>query len=89
MQSNNTAAVSDCAREGRQAFAQCGVSGINKHNYPEGSVQKVGFINGFSEAQHQAHEIALAEAVAYHSLSVREAHLDRAWAEKLFTARGL
>ncbi len=78
--------IGDCAREGREAFRTHGVTGRTKHNYPEGSVQKIGFMNGFSEEHHHACERALDEARAYHALTVRDAATDRAWAERLFVA---
>lgn len=82
-------AIGDCAREGRKAFEQLGVTGVTAQSYPEGSVQRVAFVSGFSDAQHQASERALSDASAYHALCVRDAALDRAWAEKLSKARGL
>ena len=83
-----TQAIGDCEREGRKAFREHGVSGATKHSYPDGSVQKVGFQTGFSEEQSRAAESALREAHAYHALSVRDAPVDRAWAEKLSAMRG-
>lgn len=83
-----TQAIGDCEREGRKAFREHGVSGATKHNYPDGSVQRIGFQTGFSDEQFRASETALAEARAYHALSVRDAALDRAWAEKLSAMRG-
>ncbi len=83
-----TQAIGDCEREGRMAFREHGVSGATKHNYPDGSVHKIGFQAGFSGEQFRASEAALAEARAYHALSVRDATLDRAWAEKLSAMGG-
>ncbi|HIH2744942.1 TPA: hypothetical protein ACYLN4_000608 [Burkholderia lata] len=83
-----TQAIGDCEREGRKAFRAHGVSGATKHNYPDGSVQKIGFQAGFSDEQSRAAESALAEAQAYHALSMRDASLDRSWAEKLGATRG-
>jgi len=73
----------DCAREGRAAFQSHGVTGVNRHSYEPGTVQREGFLYGFSAAQHDAFERALDEARAYHQLSVRDAEKDRAWAERL------
>ncbi|MDO5947137.1 hypothetical protein [Burkholderia cepacia] len=76
-------AIGDCEREGRAAFRKHGVTGQTKHDYPDGSVQKVAFLDGFSEEKFRADERALGEARAYHALTVRDAAKDRAWAEKL------
>ncbi|RQR65548.1 hypothetical protein DIE18_03610 [Burkholderia sp. Bp9125] len=78
-----TMSFNDCAREGRAAFLTHGVTGLNKHGYDPGTVQRAGFLAGFSSAHREAQERALDEARAYHQLSVRDAEKDRAWAEKL------
>lgn len=78
-------AQSDCAREGRAAFRQHGVTGAHKNRYQPGTVQHVGFLNGVTDAHNDARENARLEALAYHQLSVRDASKDRAWAEKLAT----
>lgn len=81
--STSVPAIADCKREGRDAFRRHGVTGQTKHDYPDGSVQKVAFIEGFSEEKFAAGDRALNEARAYHALTVRDAAIDRAWAEKL------
>ncbi|WP_059924868.1 hypothetical protein [Burkholderia ubonensis] len=81
-----TKSIGDCEREGRAAFRNYGVTGQTKHSYQEGSVQKVGFLMGFSDEKFRASERALDEAVAYHNLTVRDVEKDRAWAERLATA---
>lgn len=79
----STPAIGDCQREGRDAFREHGVTGRTKHDYPDGSVQKVAFLDGFSEEKYRAGEGAIDEARAYHALTVRDAANDLAWAEKL------
>lgn len=81
--STSAAAIGDCKREDRDAFRKHGVTGQTKHDYPDGSVQKVAFLEGFSDEKFAAGDRALNEARAYHALTVRDASIDRAWAEKL------
>ncbi|MBN3777024.1 hypothetical protein G3O06_05495 [Burkholderia sp. Ac-20345] len=76
-------AIGDCERKGRAAFRKHGVTGQTKHDYPDGGVQKVAFLDGFSQEKFRASERALDEARVYHALTVRDAAKDRAWAEKL------
>ncbi|KVP17011.1 hypothetical protein [Burkholderia ubonensis] len=82
-------AIDDSIRAGRTAFRTYGVSGQTKHSYPEGSAQKIGFLTGFSEEQFRASERALADAVAYHNLVVKDAAKDQAWANRLAAARNI
>ncbi len=81
--STSTPAIGDCKREGRDAFRKHGVTGQTKHDYPDGSMQKVAFLEGFSDEKFAAGDRALSEARAYHTLTVRDAPIDWAWAEKL------
>lgn len=78
-----TKAVSGCEKEGRQAFREHGVTGYNRHSYPEGSPQQIGFQDGFSLEHGASCERALTEARAYHELSIRDSAKDREWAERL------
>jgi hypothetical protein len=78
-----TPTIGDCTREGRAAFRKYGVTGQTKHDYPDGSVQKLAFLDGFSDEKFRASERAHDEARAYHALTLRDAPKDRAWAEKL------
>lgn len=78
---NNT--VSNCEKEGRQAFLDHGVKGDNRHSYPNGSPQQIGFQTGFSVERNAACERAPFEARDYHALTIRDLPKDRAWAEKL------
>jgi hypothetical protein len=82
-----TKPISDCAREGRAAFQQHGVTGVTRHSYEHGTEQREGFLAGFAGAQHDAHARALDEALAYHQLTVRDSAKDRACAERLTAAR--
>jgi hypothetical protein len=81
-----TQGFDDCVREGRKAFRQHGVTGASSHSYPQGSLQREGFISGFNAERLQAAERAMNEAHAYHALTLRESAKDRAWAEKLACA---
>ncbi|MBB4517220.1 hypothetical protein [Paraburkholderia fungorum] len=81
--STSAPAIGDCKREGREAFRKHGVTGQTKHDYPDGSMQKVAFLEGFSDEKFAAGNRALNEARVYHALTVRDAPIDRAWAEKL------
>jgi hypothetical protein len=76
-------AFSDCEREGRKAFRDHGVTGIFCHSYTRDSIERAGFLSGFNHERLGAAERSLREARAYHALTVRDAHIDRAWANKL------
>lgn len=76
-------AIGDCTREGRAAFRKYGVTGQTKHDYLDGSMQKLAFLDGFSDEKFRAGERAMDEARAYYALTLRDAPKDRAWAEKL------
>lgn len=81
--------MGDAQHEGRMAFRKHGVSGETRHGYDRGSPLRTAFVTGFSEERHRAAERSLAEAQAYHALTVREAPADRAWAERLAAERGI
>jgi hypothetical protein len=82
-----TQAISDCEREGRDAFRNHGVTGETRHSFPPGSIQRMGFLSGFSEAKAAAADRACDEALAYHQLSVRDNVLDRKIANRLAAER--
>jgi hypothetical protein len=81
-------AFSDCEREGRKAFRDHGVTGILCHGYNRDTIERAGFVSGFNQERLSAAERSLNEAKAYHALTVRDAHIDRAWANKLSSAAG-
>jgi hypothetical protein len=80
---NQPQTIFDARREGRAAFQQHGVTGISRHSYEARTELRAGFLAGFTEAQHAAHERALDDALAYHQLSVRDNTTVRAWANRL------
>jgi len=83
MHNQPTMSFGDARHAGREAFRNHGVTGETKHPYAPGSMERTAFVSGFTEERHQAAERAMADAHAYHALTVHEAPKDRAWAEKL------
>lgn len=76
-----------CKREGRKAFREHGVTGDrrNPHEKRGGSyLQWQAFMEGFNDERNAAAKRAQDEEVAYRKLTIREAPIDREWAERLY-----
>lgn len=81
--------IFDCRQQGRNAFTEHGVTGCVTNPYERYSPPWLAFDEGFSVEQRTAAERASKEALAYHAMTLRDAPLDRAHAERIAKLRGL